>query len=125
MASNDKRREWARLSQGFRTAFSGLKTAFFSERNLQIHVFIGFIVIILAFIFHVSYIEKLVLLIVIGIVIALELVNTAIERTVDMMTGQKHPLAKLAKDTSAAAVLFFAIIAVMIGLAIFIHSLYT
>lgn len=124
MASNDKRREWVRLARGFRTAFSGMWRAFLGERNLQIHFLTGLIVIILAFLFHVSYVEKLILLIVIGIVIALELINTAIERAVDLVTAEKHPLAKLAKDTAAAAVLFFAIIAVIIGIAIFIHSVH-
>lgn len=123
MASSGKRREWVRLSRGFRTAFSGMWKAILTERNLQIHFLIGLIVIIFAFVFHVSYIEKLLLLIVIGIVIALELINTAIERVVDLVTAEKHPLAKLAKDTAAAAVLFFAIIAVIIGLVIFIHTI--
>lgn len=123
MASNDKRREWDRLSRGFRLAFSGMWQAFRSERNLQIHFLTGLIVIILAFAFQVSYIEKIILLIIIGLVVALELVNTALERAVDLITAENHPLAKLAKDTAAAAVLFFAIIAVITGVAMFIHAL--
>ena len=56
----------------------------------------------------------------IGLVISCELVTTAIEAVVDLVTEEYHPLAKVAKDTSAAAVLIFAVIAVIVGLIIFL-----
>lgn len=121
MDSHNKRRERERLAKGFRIAFSGLWRAVLAERNLQIHFFAAIIVLSFAFVFDVSYVEKLILLIVIGVVIALELMNTAIERAVDLVSIEETPLAKLAKDIAASSVLFFTIIAVIIGLAIFIH----
>ena len=59
----------------------------------------------------------------IGLVISCELINTAIEATVDLVTEEYHPLAKVAKDTSAAAVFVFAIIAVIVGLIIFLPKI--
>ena len=54
-----------------------------------------------------------------GLVISCELINTAIEATVDLVTEEYHPLAKVAKDTAAAAVFVFAIVAVLVGIIIF------
>ena len=54
-----------------------------------------------------------------GLVISCELINTAIEAVVDLVTEEYHPLAKVAKDTAAAAVFVFAIIAIIVGLIIF------
>lgn len=121
MDSGDNRRQWKRFLKSFVWAFAGLKYALATERNLKIHFAVAIVVIVLAFIFHLSYPEKLILLVVIGIVISLELVNSAIEYAVDLMTDVNHPLAKLAKDTAAAAVLFFAMIAVIIAIVIFLH----
>ncbi|HET7522107.1 MAG TPA: diacylglycerol kinase family protein [Bacillales bacterium] len=120
MGSNDKRA----ITDQFRWAISGMKQAFLAERNLRIHVAAAVVVMAFAFVFHVSYMEKLVLLIVIGLVISLEIVNTAVERAVDLATADEHPLAKLAKDIAAAAVLFSAGIAVIVGLAIFLPYLF-
>ena len=61
-----------------------------------------------------------ILFLTIGLVISCELINTAIEAVVDLVTQDYHPLAKVAKDTSAAAVFVFAIIAVIVGLIIFL-----
>ena len=55
-----------------------------------------------------------------GLVISCELINTAIEATVDLVTEEYHPLAKVAKDTAAAAVFVFAIVAVLVGIIIFV-----
>lgn len=123
MASHDKSSQWKRFLKGFGHAFSGLISAIRTERNLKIHFMAAVVVIVLAFVFHLSYMEKLILLVVIGVVISLELVNTAIEHVVDLVTDEKHPLAKLAKDVAAAAVLFFSIISVIIAIAIFVHHI--
>ena len=64
--------------------------------------------------------EWLVLTLIIGLVIATELINTSIEATIDLVTKEVHPLAKVAKDTAAAAVLIFGITALIIGLIIFV-----
>lgn len=86
---------------------------------MQIHCLAAVIVICCGFYFHVTTLEWLILLIVIGIVMSLEMINTAIEKTVDLATGDFKPLAKIAKDVAAGAVLLFAVIAVIIGAIIF------
>lgn len=76
------------------------------------------LVIVLASLLHVSLMEWCLLLILFGMVLAAELINTAIEAVVDLATPGKHPLAKLAKDTAAGAVLVTALIAAIVGLII-------
>jgi undecaprenol kinase len=113
-----------RLTASFRFGFQGIASAAARERNMQIHIFISVIVIIAGFVFSISKIEWIAILLAIGGMIALEMMNTAIERTVDMYTKEFHPLAKQAKDIAAGAVLIFAIISVIIGLIIFLPRVF-
>lgn len=112
-----------KFAKSFRVAFSGLFQAIRREGHMRFHLLAAAVVIIAGFIFQVSYMEWLILLLVIAGVIALELVNTAIEAAVNLTTAYDHPVAKLAKDVSAAAVLIFAIVAVVIAVVIFTHHL--
>jgi undecaprenol kinase len=115
-----KRKErWRR----FLYAWTGILTAVKEETHMKIHLFFAFIAILFAIVFHISKTEWLVLLLTIGMVIGLEMVNTAVERVVDLVTKEFHPLAKAAKDIAAGAVLVFAIISVMIGIIIFLPYL--
>lgn len=118
-----KFRQKDQFAKSFRVAFSGLFQAFIHERHMQYHVIAAIFVIVCGFVFDVTYAEWLVLCLVMGGVFALELVNTAIEAAVDLSTEYDHPLAKLAKDVSAAAVLFFSGMAVVIAVIIFWHHL--
>ncbi|NIK15458.1 undecaprenol kinase [Saccharococcus thermophilus] len=95
-------------------------TAMKEEAHMRVHIALAVIVIVAAVIVHISKWEWLVLLLTIGSVITLELINTAIERAVNLVTTDFHPLAKAAKDIAAAAVLFAAIVAVIIGIIIFL-----
>lgn len=113
----NKRHFWDR----FKDAFSGIGQAFIKERNLQFHFVAAIGVFSLGLYFRISRPDWIALCLVIGGVISLELVNTAIERVVDLVTLEKHPLAKAAKDIAAGAVLFFSIVALVIGCLIFIH----
>ncbi|OLO38892.1 diacylglycerol kinase [Alkalihalophilus pseudofirmus] len=109
-----------RLLRSFVYAWTGLKYVIRFEQNMRIHLIVSFIVIVLAFLLEVPLIHKIILLLVIGMVLSLEVMNTAIERTVDMITEDFHPKAKVAKDIAAAAVFIFSIISVLIGLSIFL-----
>ncbi len=73
--------------------------------------------------FSISSLEWIILLIVVGGVLTAETFNTAIERTVDLVTEEFHPMAKRAKDISAASVFVFCIFAFIIGLWIFVPYL--
>ena len=113
-------KEIKRLLASFSFATQGLLHVISKERNMQIHLTIACIVLFLAYFLSISKIELIILLLCIGIVISLESINTAIERTVDLCTDEIKPLAKQAKDIAAGAVFVFAIFSVIIGIIIFI-----
>lgn len=107
------------LLNSFYYAFQGIKVNILTERNLAIHFSVMLLVIILGFIFKISVTEWLICVLLFGFVITLELMNTAIETAIDICMPEINPKAKLAKDTSAGAVLVVAIVAVVIGIIIF------
>lgn len=112
-----------KLINSFKYALEGIKTAIKEEQNLKIHIIVMILVIIAGIIFKISQIEWIICIILFGFVISLELVNTAIENTVDLVTMEIKPKAKIAKDVAASAVLIAAITATIIGLIIFIPKI--
>lgn len=112
-----------KVAKSFLYAFQGILTAVRAERNMKIHVCMTVIVLLVGLWLRLSAVEWLFILLAICGVIALELINTAIERVVDLVTGEYHPLAKQAKDTAAGAVLVYAFLSVVIGLIIFVPKL--
>lgn len=108
-----------KLLKSFRFAFAGIKVGM-KERNMRIHITCAIIVIIAGIFTHLSAVEWLILILTISLVIGMEMVNTAIENVVDLVSPEYHPLAKVAKDVAAGAVLVFAIASVIIGIIIFI-----
>ncbi len=120
MDSRDKgTNEWIRLVKSFSYACNGLKNAITKERNLQIHIGISILVIFLGFYLQLKVIDWMIIVMMIGGMLVFELINTAIERLVDLVTMEYHPLAKIVKDVSAAAVFVFAITAVVVGVLVF------
>lgn len=109
-----------RFAKSFTHAFHGVSHALKYERNFRIEVLVGLLVVSMMFAFNIEYHEKLVLIFVVFWVLALELVNTAIERTVDILEPKIHPRAGVIKDTMAAAVLLSAAGALFIGYVIFV-----
>jgi len=91
---------------------------------MKIHCLVASIVIILGGFYGLSAIEWMFISFAIGGVLALELLNTAIERVVDLVTEELHPLAKQAKDIAAGAVLIYAILSVVIGSIIFFPKIF-
>lgn len=104
-------------------ALEGIAASFLQERNMKIHLFMMMSVIVCGFFFCISYFEWMICFLLIGIVIALEIINTAIEAVVDLCSPDHHPLAKLAKDAAAGAVLVMSIFAAIIGFMIFIPKM--
>lgn len=101
------------LLTSFRYAWAGISYAFQTQRNFRIHTFLGLFAIGLGLFLQVSAAEIAVIGLTIGAVLAMELLNTAIESVVDLTVKQTyHELAKIAKDCSAAAVLISALAAV-------------
>lgn len=104
-------------------AVIGFKTAFAEEKHIRIHVAMALLVVILGAIVSLHAVEWIIVLLTIGNIIGLELVNSAIERAVDYTGTKQHPLAKKAKDMAAAAVLVMCIIALVIGVIIFVPKI--
>jgi|WetSurMetagenome_2_1015567.scaffolds.fasta_scaffold09173_2 undecaprenol kinase len=108
-----------RLFKSFTYAFRGLSKAFREEQNLQVQSAVAIIIIILGFIFQIKTVEWILLIIVIALVVAMELVNSAIERIADALKPRIDIYIKEVKDIMAAAVMFAAVLAVIVGLIIF------
>lgn len=112
-----------RLVKSFKYAIQGIITGIKQEQNMKIHITIMILVIIFGILLKISKMEWIICIIQFGFVISLELVNTAIESTVDLITLKKHPQAKIAKDVAAGSVLIAAITSAIIGLIIFIPKI--
>jgi diacylglycerol kinase len=106
------------LIRSFGFAFEGVSYLIRTQRNVRIEIAIGVVVLIVAAWVRVTPVEWAVLVLTIAMVLAMEALNTAIELAVTLASPERHPLAKAAKDVSAAMVLIAAIASVVVGLAI-------
>lgn len=104
----------------FKYALEGIFSALKTEPNLKFHFLAGAIVILLGWFFLISILEWIIVITMMGLVISLELTNTAIEAVVDYLIPNIHPVAKKVKDISAGAVLIASISALIIGLLVFL-----
>jgi diacylglycerol kinase len=100
-------------------ALAGIRFSLRDQANLKIQVFVTCITVGAGFYFHITDMEWCIILLAIGLVISLEVMNTAVENLVNLVTMEWKPLAGKAKDLAAGAVLFASIIAVIIGVVIF------
>lgn len=106
--------------KSFYFAFQGIVYVVRTQRNMQVHLFAGLLVVIAGIFFGVTWGEWATLFAMMALVYSLEMVNTVAESIVDMVTREYHPLAKVAKDAAAGAVLVAAIFAVGVALTIFL-----
>jgi diacylglycerol kinase len=113
----------SRFRRSFIYAYEGLQYALSTQQNMQFHFLAALLVLIAALLCGVSKLELLFLLLAIVLVIVAELLNTAIEKTVDLAMPDRHPLAKAAKDTAAAAVLVASLFAAATGMIVFYEPL--
>lgn len=111
------------LYKSFGYAFQGIFNTIRTERNIKIHCAAAILVTIFGIWLQISKTEWMICFILFGLILALELVNTAVEATVDLFTEERKPLAKKAKDAAAGAVLIVAIFAAVIGILILIPKL--
>ena len=126
MISRDERKKQKGLKKflhSFEYPIKGLRYAYRNEQNLAVDVGISILVLIASFIFKLSLTEWVGVVFTIGAVLSLELVNTAIEAVVDLVTEEYHPLAKVAKDTAAAAIFVIAVVAAIVGVIIFLPKI--
>ena len=111
------------ILQSFNYAFPGVIHVLRIERNMRIHFLIATAVLVLAFAYGVTKLELIALLLAIAFVLITEMVNTAVEATIDLSTREIDPLAKLAKDIAAGAVLIASVTALVIGYLVFASRL--
>ncbi|MCD6017869.1 MAG: dgkA [Bacteroidetes bacterium] len=104
--------------RSFGFAFKGINFSLM-QRNMKIMLICAFLAVILGFILHITSMEWCVILICIGLVLALETMNTAIEAFVDLVQPNHHPVAGKIKDLSAGAVFIFCLLAFACGVLIF------
>lgn len=104
------------IIESFRFAFSGLGYALRTQRNTRIHLTIAAVAVVLGLWLGLSPTQWAVLALAIGSVLVSEMLNTVAEALVDLVSPGYHPLAKVVKDVTAAAVLLAAIISVIVGL---------
>jgi diacylglycerol kinase (ATP) len=110
--------------KSFRFAFNGMKILLIHEHNAWIHLFAAVCVILAGFLLKISILEWVTIIIVVGFVIALEAINSSIEKLSDFVSPEKHNQIKTVKDLSAAGVLIGAITAVIVGLLVFIPKIF-
>jgi undecaprenol kinase len=109
--------------RSFIVAFEGIWVGLTKGRNFRIQVILGILAIIAGFIFQLSIIEWVLLLLTINFVLMLELINTSIEAVVDLVSPEIRDKAKVAKDTAVAAVLISSIFSFFIGAVLFLPKL--
>lgn len=127
MDSHDNKNKWKNRDfySSFEFAFTGILTAFKEERNMRKHAVSAILVLIAGLVFRISVVEWLFLLLSVTLVIAFEIVNSAIENVVDLASDYHFSmLAKNAKDMAAGAVLVVSGFALLTGLIIFVPKIW-
>lgn len=114
---------WRKRAKAFTYAWQGFRALLRYEHNARIHCVAAVVTIAAGFIFHISAMEWCAIIICIGLVIAAEALNSAVEALADRITTDHDPLIGRAKDLGATAVTLLALVAVAVGLIIFIPKL--
>lgn len=116
----EKKKHSNAMLRKFSYALRGLFVSLKEEKSLVIHAIVALVTVVIGLVLQINVISWAILILTIGLVISSELMNTAIENIVDMVSFKFNFNAKKIKDIAAAATLVLAIIAVVIGLLIFI-----
>lgn len=109
--------------RSFGYAWKGIRCCVGKEQNLSFHLIATVLTVIAGFLLDIARTDWMIVILCIGVVIAAELFNTAIEKLVDLVSPQQHPVAGQVKDIAAGAVLVCAVTAAIIGLIVFIPYL--
>ena len=121
MESKNKKRTWL---DSVKNCLDGIKYTLKNENNFLREMIIGIIVIICGFVFHLNSYEWAIIIFLIGLVLVCELINTALEKTVDLYTKEYSAIGKVIKDAAGGAVLVVSIATAIIGLIIFLPKLF-
>ena len=113
-----------RFIQSLGYAKTGVKHAVATQRNIRIHLAMAALVFLFGVYLKLSDFELVALVLAISFVLLAEMINTSIEEVVNLLTAEKKPQAKIAKDVAAGAVLFSSICAIIVGCLIFIPHIF-
>ncbi|NTW46189.1 MAG: diacylglycerol kinase family protein [Candidatus Moranbacteria bacterium] len=108
------------FAKSFRHAADGIRNAASTERNFRIELILGLAATVLLFLLPLSSAERGIVLLTIGVVLSLELLNTAVEHLMDVLSPQYHEAVKATKDITAGAVLLASVFAVFVGIVVFL-----
>ena len=109
--------------QSLKNAINGIIYVIKTGRNFKIQLFFAFLAILMGFCLKISLLEFAILMITIFLVLAMECINTAIEKIVDMYTLEYNETAKIIKDIAAGSVTLMAMLSIIIGCLIFLSKL--
>lgn len=118
------RGEFIAFLNSFVYAWHGVTYAVRTQRNARVHILLATIAILLGLVLHISPVEFAMVFIAITLVFIAEMFNTVAEACIDLVTHEYHPLARIAKDVAAGAVLLNAMLSVLIGALVFIPHLW-
>ncbi len=111
------------IIKAFNAAIEGIIYTFKFERNMKIHYFLAVVVLTASLFLGLKRLEMILLVFAISLVVIAEMFNTAIEKTIDMITDEYHILAKIAKDVAAGGVLIAALNSAVVGYLLFYNKL--
>lgn len=111
------------IIDAFNAAIQGIIYTFKYERNMKIHYCVAALVLIISLFLKLDRLEMLILFFAISLVVICEMFNTAIEKAIDMVTSEYHPLAKIAKDVAAGAVVIAALNSIVVGYILFYNDI--
>lgn len=122
LESRDERKKLGlhRFFRSFRYSFQGLSYAARNEQSILVMIIALILTLVFGIFLNISLLEWFFILVAIGLVLGTELLNTAIEATIDLISPNYHPLARIAKDTASASVFIYSFIAFIIGCLVFI-----
>lgn len=112
------------LKKSFSNALFGLQTVFRTERNFRIHTAFGLFIILSFLLFDFERWERITLLILVGLVLVLELLNTAFEKSLDIFKPRLSEPVKIVKDILAAAVLVASVLSLVAGVIIYLPHIF-
>ena len=103
-----------------KNAWRGFYKAFLTQRNLRLELFIGIVVIIAGYLFNFDFLRQVIVIVTVLLVLSFEMVNTSIEAMVDATHPDRGEVAKFSKDTAATAMLLVSILALIVGIYLFV-----
>lgn len=114
-----------KFQDSLRFAVEGIEYCIKTQRNMRVHLVISAVVVAFCAILQINTVELIMVINAVSMVFICEIINTAVERAVDTATEEYNPVAKIAKDVAAGAVLVAAINSVIVGFLVFGGQLWT